>query len=120
MGSVDNSILRFVASCVEAYKCRHGGVNNADGGVNGGVNSKDGGVNSTDGGVKYADGGVKDLLDVVKANPGMRVPEIAKLLNVSARTVERNIAAMSDKIEFRGAPKTGGYYVRSMCEEVKM
>ena len=64
-------------------------------GVNGGVN-----------------GGVNDLLSYVQSHPGQRASEIAAALNLSLRTIERQLKQLKDsnKIEFRGAPKTGGYY----------
>ena len=64
-------------------------------GVNGGVN-----------------GGVNDILLLIENNPGINVSNIKSLLNVPQRTIERwiNQLKKENKIEFKGAPKTGGYY----------
>jgi ATP-dependent DNA helicase RecG len=56
--------------------------------------------------------GVTSLLSAIEAEPGHRLPFYAKSLDSPARTVERWIQKLRDKeqIEFRGAPRTGGYY----------
>lgn len=85
---------------------RSGGVN----GKNGGVNDADGGVY---GGVKNEGGGVNALLHIIKVNPGRRVPKLAQLTGVSRRTIERHLKSrLAELVEFRGPPKTGGYYVK--------
>ena len=84
--------------------------------VNGGVEevvnevAKMGG--SKDGG--GVNGGVNSLAELVKKNPGLRANALAKLAKWSLRTVERHLRdlATAGKIEFRGVPKTGGYYVK--------
>lgn len=70
-----------------------------DGGVNGGVS---GGVS----------GGVNDILLLIENNPGINVSNIKSLLNIPQRTIERwiNQLKKENKIEFKGAPKTGGYW----------
>ena len=52
--------------------------------------------------------------EVVKSHPGLRKPELVPLVGKSRATVERALASLisSGRIEFRGAPKNGGYYVR--------
>lgn len=68
-----------------------------------GVNQKnDGGVNE----------GVKLLLAVIRSTPGKRANELATLIGKSVQSVERYVKHLKDtgKIEFRGAPKNGGYY----------
>ncbi|MFI3261346.1 MAG: putative DNA binding domain-containing protein [Rikenellaceae bacterium] len=92
------------------------GVNCAEGGVNGdngGVNGDNGGVNRVNGGVN---GGVKEqILELIKDNEGINTKAITTLLpDTAIRTVERYIKELRDKdiIEFRGAPKTGGYYIK--------
>lgn len=67
------------------------------------------------GGVKT--GGVKTevrLLDYIKANPGCNTPKIISDLNLATRTTQRYLKKLTDekKIEFRGAPKNGGFYER--------
>ena len=87
---------------VTVYKQVPDGVN---GGVNGGV---DGGVN---GGVKSS---TSVLLDIIVNRPGMNTKQISKILNTPAKTVEKWIKNLKDQnlIEFKGAPKIGGYYIK--------
>lgn len=70
-----------------------------DEGVNSGI---DEGVNE----------GVKKLLAVIRKNPGKRANELALLIGKSVQTVERYVKELKNTgdIEFRGAPKNGGYF----------
>ncbi|MCO6461878.1 MAG: HTH domain-containing protein [Saprospiraceae bacterium] len=70
------------------------------GGVNDGIN---GGVN----------GGVNEIENLIRENPGINTGRIKEALNMSQRTVERSIKKLRQqgKIIFKGAPKTGGYYI---------
>jgi len=56
--------------------------------------------------------GANGLLAYIQANPGQRAGEMAVTFTVTQRTVERWLKQLKDKqqIEFRGAPKSGGYY----------
>ncbi len=56
--------------------------------------------------------GVK-ILEYIRLNPGCRANVIAEAVGTTTRTVERHIRQLREqgKIEFRGAPKTGGYYI---------
>ncbi|MBN1102420.1 MAG: MarR family transcriptional regulator, partial [Deltaproteobacteria bacterium] len=74
-------------------------------GVSGGVN---GGVS---GGVTE---GIEDLLKYVRNNPGQRAPEISRANKIPVRTAERCLRQLRERgaIEFRGSPKTGGYWAR--------
>lgn len=72
----------------------------------------DEGVNSVnDEGVNE---GVKQLLEVIRSSPGKRANELATLIGKSIQTVERYVKTLRDagEIEFRGAPKNGGYWTR--------
>ena len=57
-------------------------------------------------------GGVNILLNYIKKNPGKRVVHFERDLGVAKRTIERWLTKLKaeGKIEFRGSPKTGGYY----------
>jgi predicted HTH transcriptional regulator len=57
--------------------------------------------------------GVKSLFEVIKNNPNNRSTFFAKELNTSVKNIERWLKQLKDegKIIFRGASKTGGYYV---------
>jgi len=52
--------------------------------------------------------------EVVKSHPGLRKPALIPLVGKSRATVERALASLiaEKRIEFRGAPKTGGYFPR--------
>ena len=56
--------------------------------------------------------GVKILLAVIRKNPGMRANGLALLIGKSVQTVERYVRELkgAGDIEFRGAPKNGGYF----------
>lgn len=56
--------------------------------------------------------GVKFLLAVIRKNPGKRTNELALLIGKSVQTVERYVKELkgTGDIEFRGAPKNGGYF----------
>ncbi len=77
-------------------------VESSLGGVNGGVN---GGVS----------GGVSEVLAYVGSHPGERAKTIAGALDIPFRSAQRYLAHLKDagKIEFRGAPRNGGYFLRS-------
>ncbi len=58
-------------------------------------------------------GGVNKLYEIIKTNPNKRTKELAKLMNTPQKTVEKWIAKLkkTNKIEFKGSSKTGGYFV---------
>jgi ATP-dependent DNA helicase RecG len=70
-------------------KILHGGVND---GVNGGVN---------------------EIVGILLNVSGLNALEIATRINKSSRTTERYLRILRKKgiVEFRGIPKTGGYYL---------
>jgi len=57
--------------------------------------------------------GENKLFDTIKKNPGIRIPEMAKILLSPKKTVERWISKLKkmNLIEYRGSKKTGGYFV---------
>ena len=59
-------------------------------------------------------GGVNGVYIIIKGNPGLRLPHIAKALNKPTKTVEKWIVKLKQdkKIEFRGSAKRGGYYIK--------
>ncbi len=64
-----------------------------------------------DGGVNV---GVNLILNLISENEGINGAAISeKLPDITKRTVERYLQKLrkSNVIEFRGAPKTGGYYI---------
>ncbi len=81
-------------------------------------------VRTEDGGVKDENGGVcggvnleEVLLRAVVEHPGSNAPTLSKIVQKSLRTVQRYLKGLADKgkIEFRGAPKTGGYWPLDMA-----
>ena len=56
--------------------------------------------------------GVKVLLAAIRSNPGKRANELATLIGKSVPSVERYVKTLKDGglVEFRGAPKNGGYF----------
>ena len=61
-------------------------------------------------------GGVKpeslNLLQLIQSQPGLKTTELVSQTGKPQRTIERWLKQLKDNqlIEFRGAPKTGGYY----------
>lgn len=80
-----------------------GGVNFPNGGVNTEVENKNGGVNSME----------QQILETLRKMPGLNAPAIATSLGKSLRTTHRILKKLCDngKIEFKGAPKNGGYFL---------
>lgn len=53
------------------------------------------------------------ILETIRTNPGIRRPRLLLLLpSVKRGTLTRKLSDLSDLIEFRGAPKTGGYFLK--------
>lgn len=60
-----------------------------------------------------ANEGVNILIEIISRNPGLKAPSIARLINKSLSTTERYLKQLRNRniIEFRGASKSGGYYL---------
>ena len=80
----------------------------------GGVKIESGGVKTV---VEEESGGVKHkqelIIQVISKYPGINTPAIAQHLGLSLRSTQRYIQQLTeqDSIFFKGAPKTGGYYI---------
>lgn len=63
--------------------------------------------------------GVNTILVLIENNPGINALSMRQHFNVSQRTIERWIKQLKkeNKIEFKGAPKTGGYWKLISKEE---
>jgi ATP-dependent DNA helicase RecG len=72
------------------------------------VNGKDDTVNDTVNSAEEA------VLEVIKKEEGLSSPLIAKAIGKSISTTKRYLGLLTKagKIEFRGSPKTGGYYLK--------
>ena len=59
-------------------------------------------------------GGVNDLLEYIRSNPGKKTADLKTVFNLPQRTLERWLKQLKgeSKIEFRGPPKTGGYFTK--------
>lgn len=120
----------------ETVNSEIGGVNVEDGPVNGPVNVPDGSVNVpvngsnvpvndrhvpvnvpvNDGNVLVNDSLCEKIVELVAVNPGINRVEIASRLGVTVRTIGRLVTELQGRIEFRGAPKNGGYYIIESTE----
>ena len=72
-------------------------------------------VNSVNESVISYNDSVNPIYSIIQKYPGINTPKIADLVGKSIPTVSRNIAELKKGglIEFRGAPKNGGYYIIS-------
>ena len=53
------------------------------------------------------------IVDIVRNNPGIRRPRLLELLPTIKRgALTRRLSDLSVVLEFRGSPKTGGYYCK--------
>ena len=76
------------------------------------------GVYGVNDGVKSLSLRDSNLYRIINKNPGLRTPQILELAKptdpeISVDIIQRRLKAMNDLIEFRGAPKTGGYYIKN-------
>ncbi len=57
-------------------------------------------------------GGVNPVLDFIMKHPGIRASQISEALGIPLRTLQRELSRLKacGQIEFRGAPKNGGYW----------
>ena len=58
--------------------------------------------------------GADQILRLLQVHPGWRVPNLAEALQKSRPTVERHLRELRNagRVEFRGAPKNGGYFAK--------
>lgn len=57
-------------------------------------------------------GRVNEVFGYVKAHEGCNAGELSAALSIPKRTLARDLKKLADQVEFRGAPKTGGYYLK--------
>lgn len=94
--STQTDLLRLLAES--------GGVKNANGGVNDEKSTESGGVKNK----------LDQVLDLLAKAPGLSAPVIARQLDFSLRSTQRYLKQLSldEQVFFKGAPKTGGYYLK--------
>ena len=68
------------------------------------ISARNGRVNGT---VK-----LEEILKYIRKHQGANRTEFLSALNIPIRSVSRYMKTLSDKIEFCGTTKTGGYYLR--------
>lgn len=111
--AVSNAVTRQIDGGV------NGGVN---GGVSGGVNE---GVNEgvSEGVNEGVNEGVRneiiELVTILMNNEGLKVPDLVAKRSKSRATIERylKLAKELSIIEFKGSPKTGGYYLTKLLRD---
>ena len=59
-------------------------------------------------------GGVNYLHEYIRSNPGKKTADLKTVFKLPQRTLERWLKQLKgeSKIEFRGPPKTGGYFTK--------
>jgi len=67
------------------------------------------------GGVSGGVSGGVNLLEFIRRDPGKRATHMVNAFNTPKRTIERQLRKLKEqgRIEFKGSPKTGGYYVKN-------
>jgi hypothetical protein len=96
---------RVIATQMDLLRLlNNGGANKYNGGVNMDGTTNNGGVNSLE----------SELLGVIQSMPGLNAPALSTTINKSLRTIQRYLKKLTDegKVEFRGAAKNGGYYMK--------
>ena len=60
-------------------------------------------------------GDIERLFQYIEKNSGKRVPQISKVLNVPAKTLERWLSQLKaeSRVEYKGSAKTGGYFIKT-------
>lgn len=75
---------------------------------------------TTSGPVKVEFTGPLLLLNIIRYNPGLRTVTLAKLANITPRTAKRYLAQLHGQIVFKGAPKTGGYFIATPASSTNL
>ena len=59
-------------------------------------------------------GSLREVYLIVKNNPGIKIKKVAELRKKSDSTAAKQLAELKKKqlVEYRGANKTSGYYVK--------
>lgn len=52
------------------------------------------------------------MFGYIKAHEGCNAGELSAALSIPKRTLARDLKKLADQVEFRGASKTGGYYLK--------
>jgi Fic family protein len=101
-GAFIDFMLGMILRALEVRQAERGAIGGASGGASGGAND-----------------GPTAVLDHLKSVPGCRANILAGALNMPLRTVQRYLGRLTKegKIEYLGASKNGGYYIRDAYKE---
>ena len=93
----------------KVYRQEHAPIKPADAPVSCPINSPDCPINPN--AEEMSDTAIR-LLETIKANPGIGKKTISTVSGLSVRNIKFHIEhSLRGKVEFRGAKKTGGYYI---------
>ena len=92
----------MLSEIMQTLRIHQQGTETSPGGASGGVS-----------------GGVNEVSAYVNEHPGNRANAIADALDMPLRSVQRYLAQLkaAGEVEFRGAPRNGGYYPTSKAED---
>lgn len=87
----------------------------AAGKINGEINGE---IKPSNGEIKSSSGEINGeikIWEVISKNPGIKRDRMMMLTGISLRTIDRIVRRLTDsqKIEYRGSKRTGGWYVRT-------
>lgn len=51
------------------------------------------------------------IIDELAKQPGLKSKDLAKITGVSEVSIRRDMQKLTKLVEFKGIPKTGGYYL---------
>lgn len=77
----------------------------------GGPLNRDGGPVNCEGGPVNREGGPVKLLAAIRTNPGLKKTALSRITGITERSIKRYLVQLGSEVEFRGAPKNGGYFV---------
>ena len=79
-----------------------------------GIAHRNGQNGEINGEINSLSGSLREVYMIVKNNPGIKIKKVAELRKKSESTAAKQLADLKKKqlIDYRGANKTGGYYVK--------
>lgn len=124
----DTSFKEFIADRIIATQLdlirllkESGGVKNNIGGVITTTIDESGGVKNNPKNQSIGQDIENQILQLLTEFPGLNAPKIASETGKSLRTIQRYLKMLTDqdKVTFKGAPKTGGYYLKDGLPRLK-
>jgi hypothetical protein len=115
--------LRKLLTAFESERVESGQMNPESGQINlesGQINPESGQINLESGQINQVkpyntDAQDRAVLEVIRNNPGIKLDAIFLEIKTSTRSVRRVLErlSLSDKIEYRGSKRTGGWFVKT-------